>query len=393
MSNIPVTVLSGYLGAGKTTMMNYLLNNRDGKKIAVIVNDMSEINIDAQLIKDGSFSRTTEQLVELTNGCICCTLRDDLLKEVKKLATSGHLDGILIESTGISEPIPVAQTFTYEDAESGIDLTKFCTLDAMVTVVDANRFWEDYESGETLLERQQTDDEHDTRDVSDLLVDQIEFANILCITKTDLVTDEYVETLQAFLTKMNPDAEQYIVHNGEIDPTLIFNRQLFDFDKASEGAGWIKELNEEHVPETDEYGISSFVYKRRKPFHPERWEAWLRAFPDEVVRAKGFFWLATRNMVGIMSQAGSSIQFQGAGEWVADLSPAEQQAAFADDPTLKQRWDDTYGDRQTELVIIGLQLDRAKIEAQLDECLVTDEELHEDWNTFTDNLPPFVVHQ
>lgn len=393
MSNIPVTVLSGYLGAGKTTMMNYLLNNRDGKKIAVIVNDMSEVNIDAQLIKDGSFSRTTEQLVELTNGCICCTLRDDLLQEVKKLATSGHLDGILIESTGISEPIPVAQTFTYEDAESGIDLTKFCTLDAMVTVVDANRFWEDYESGETLLERQQTDDEYDTRDVSDLLVDQIEFANILCITKTDLVTDEYVETLQAFLTKMNPDAEQYIVHNGEIDPTRIFNRQLFDFDKASEGVGWIKELNEEHVPETDEYGISSFVYKRRKPFHPERWEAWLRAFPDEIVRAKGFFWLATRNMVGIMSQAGSSIQFQGAGEWVADLSPDEQQAAFADDPTLKQRWDDTYGDRQTELVIIGLQLDRAKIEAQLDACLVTDEELHEDWNTFTDNLPPFVVHQ
>lgn len=393
MSNIPVTVLSGYLGAGKTTMMNYLLNNRDGKKIAVIVNDMSEINIDAQLIKDGSFSRTTEQLVELTNGCICCTLRDDLLQEVKKLATSGHLDGILIESTGISEPIPVAQTFTYEDAESGIDLTKFCTLDAMVTVVDANRFWEDYESGETLLERQQTDDEYDTRDVSDLLVDQIEFANILCITKTDLVTDEYVETLQAFLTKMNPDAEQYIVHNGEIDPTRIFNRQLFDFDKASEGAGWIKELNEEHVPETDEYGISSFVYKRRKPFHPERWEAWLRAFPNEIVRAKGFFWLATRNMVGIMSQAGSSIQFQGAGEWVADLSPDEQQAAFADDPTLKQRWDDTYGDRQTELVIIGLQLDRAKIEAQLDACLVTDEELYEDWNTFTDNLPPFVVHQ
>lgn len=393
MSNIPVTVLSGYLGAGKTTMMNYLLNNRDGKKIAVIVNDMSEVNIDAQLIKDGSFSRTTEQLVELTNGCICCTLRDDLLQEVKKIATSGHLDGILIESTGISEPIPVAQTFTYEDAESGIDLTKFCTLDAMVTVVDANRFWEDYESGETLLERQQTDDEYDTRDVSDLLVDQIEFANILCITKTDLVTDEYVETLQAFLTKMNPDAEQYIVHNGEIDPTRIFNRQLFDFDKASEGAGWIKELNEEHVPETDEYGISSFVYKRRKPFHPERWEAWLRAFPDEIVRAKGFFWLATRNMVGIMSQAGSSIQFQGAGEWVADLSPDEQQAAFADDPTLKQRWDDTYGDRQTELVIIGLQLDRAKIEAQLDACLVTDEELHEDWNTFTDNLPPFVVHQ
>lgn len=392
MSKIPVTVLSGYLGAGKTTMMNHLLNNRDGKKIAVIVNDMSEINIDSQLIEGGGFSRTTEQLVELTNGCICCTLREDLLLEVKKLAANGDLDGILIESTGISEPIPVAQTFTYEDEESGIDLTKLCTLDAMITVVDANRFWEDYESGETLLERQQTDDRYDTRDVSDLLVDQIEFANILCITKSDLVTDEYLETLQAFLTKMNPDAEQYIVERGNINPERIFGRQLFDFDKASEGAGWIKELNEEHVPETEEYGISSFVYKRRKPFHPERWEAWLHAFPDEIVRAKGFFWLATRNMVGIISQAGSSIQFQGAGEWVADMSPEEQQMAFADDPTLKQRWDEQYGDRQTELVIIGLHLDREAIEAQLDACLLTDEEMQADWSTFTDNLPSFVVH-
>ncbi|OCS93455.1 GTP-binding protein [Caryophanon latum] len=392
MNKIPVTVLSGYLGAGKTTMMNHLLNNRDGKKIAVIVNDMSEINIDSQLIEGGGFSRTTEQLVELTNGCICCTLREDLLLEVKKLAANGDLDGILIESTGISEPIPVAQTFTYEDEESGIDLTKLCTLDAMITVVDANRFWEDYESGETLLERQQTDDRYDTRDVSDLLVDQIEFANILCITKSDLVTDEYLETLQAFLTKMNPDAEQYIVERGNINPERIFRRQLFDFDKASEGAGWIKELNEEHVPETEEYGISSFVYKRRKPFHPERWEAWLHAFPDEIVRAKGFFWLATRNMVGIISQAGSSIQFQGAGEWVADMSPEEQQMAFADDPTLKQRWHEQYGDRQTELVIIGLHLDREAIEAQLDACLLTDEEMQADWSTFTDNLPSFVVH-
>lgn len=392
MNKIPVTVLSGYLGAGKTTMMNHLLNNRDGKKIAVIVNDMSEINIDSQLIEGGGFSRTTEQLVELTNGCICCTLREDLLLEVKKLAANGDLDGILIESTGISEPIPVAQTFTYEDEKSGIDLTKLCTLDAMITVVDANRFWEDYESGETLLERQQTDDRYDTRDVSDLLVDQIEFANILCITKSDLVTDEYLETLQAFLTKMNPDAEQYIVEHGNINPERIFGRQLFDFDKASEGAGWIKELNEEHVPETEEYGISSFVYKRRKPFHPERWEAWLHAFPDEIVRAKGFFWLATRNMVGIISQAGSSIQFQGAGEWVADMSPEEQQMAFADDPTLKQRWHEQYGDRQTELVIIGLHLDREAIEAQLDACLLTDEEMQADWSTFTDNLPSFVVH-
>lgn len=391
MNKIPVTVLSGYLGAGKTTMMNHLLNNRQGKKYAVIVNDMSEINIDAQLLNDGGFLRTTEELVELTNGCICCTLRDDLLKEVQKLAQNKELDGILIESTGISEPIPVAQTFVYEDVESGIDLTNVCTLDALVTVVDANRFWEDYESGETLLERQQTDDVYDTRDVSDLLVDQIEFANILCITKTDLVTDEYVETLQAFLTKMNPEAEQYIVDRGHIEPQLIFNRQLFDFDKVSSGAGWIKELNGEHVPETDEYGISSFVYKRRKPFHPERWEAWLKAFPDEIVRLKGFFWLATRDMVGIISQAGSSIQFQGAGQWVADLTEDKQRAAFDEDSTLKQRWHDDYGDKQTELVIIGMPLEREKIEAQLDACLLTEQEMHENWTELRDYLPQFVV--
>lgn len=391
MKKIPVTVLSGYLGAGKTTILNKLLTNREGKKIAVIVNDMSEINIDSQLINEQGFSRTTEKLVELTNGCICCTLREDLLIEVEKLVEQGDIDYIVIESTGISEPIPVAQTFSYIDEETGIDLTPHCKLDAMITVVDANRFWDDYESGETLLERKQTDDINDQRDVSDLLIDQIEFANIICITKSDLVTPEYLDTFKAFLLKLNPDAEQYIVKNGAINSDLLLNRGLFDFEEVSQGAGWIKELNEEHVPETEEYGISSFVYRRRRPFHPERWYQWLDNLPVEIVRAKGFFWLASRNMPGIISQAGSSIQFQGAGEWIADLPKEEQEIEFKNDSSLIQRWDSEFGDKQTELVLIGIELNRHTIVKQLDNCLLTDEEMKSDWTKLKDPLPKFVV--
>lgn len=392
ISKIPVTVLSGYLGAGKTTVLNHLLANKEGKKIAVIVNDMSEINIDSQLIQNGGFSRTEEKLVELTNGCICCTLREDLMIEVEKLAKQGDIDYLVIESTGISEPIPVAQTFTYIDEEVGIDLSQYCRLDAMVTVVDAFKFWNDYESGETLLERKQTDDENDVRDVSDLLIDQIEFANILLISKTDLVTNEYVEAFKAFLSKMNPDAILIPIENGEVKPSELLNQQLFDFEQASQSAGWIKELNEEHIPETEEYGISSFVYKRKRPFHPGRWHDWLRAFPQEIVRSKGFFWLATRNqMAGLLSQAGSSLQFQGAGYWIASLPKEEQEQIRKEDETISSRWDNVYGDRQTEIVWIGLDMDREEIEAQLDACLLTDEEMDQDWTTFIDPLPAFLT--
>lgn len=390
-TQIPVTVLSGYLGAGKTTVLNHLLANKDGKKIAVIVNDMSEINIDSQLIQDGGFSRTEEKLVELTNGCICCTLREDLMIEVEKLAKQGDIDYIVIESTGISEPIPVAQTFTYIDEEVGIDLSKFCKLDAMITVVDAFRFWTDYESGETLLERKQTDDEYDQRDVSDLLIDQIEFADILLVSKIDLVTPEYAEAFQSFLRKMNPDAEIHLIENGVINTSVLLNRHLFDFEKASSGAGWIKELNEEHIPETEEYGISSFVYKRKRPFHPKRWEHWLSDFPQEIVRSKGFFWLASRNkMAGLLSQAGSSIQFQGAGYWIATLPKVQQQQIFEEDCTISSRWDDEHGDRQTEIVFIGMDMDKEEIEVALDACLLRDDEMRMDWSLFEDTLPPFV---
>ena len=391
-NQIPVTVLSGYLGAGKTTVMNHLLANKEGKKIAVIVNDMSEINIDSQLIQNKGFTRTEEKIVELTNGCICCTLREDLMIEVEKLAKQGNIDAILIESTGISEPIPVAQTFTYIDEEVGIDLSKYCRLDSMITVVDAFRFWSDYESGESLIERKQTDDEHDVRDVSDLLIDQIEFANIILISKIDLVSTEYVQAFKSFLTKMNPDAILIPIQNGVVNPSDIFNQNLFNFEKSSQSAGWMKELNEEHIPETDEYGISSFVYKRKRPFHPERWNAWLSAFPQEIVRSKGFFWLATRNkMAGLLSQAGNSLQFQGAGYWIASLSKAEQKQIMAEDETVSLNWDEIHGDRQTEMVWIGLDMDQSEIESQLDDCLLTDKEMKSDWTKFHDPLPPFVA--
>ncbi|WP_148930579.1 GTP-binding protein [Paenibacillus methanolicus] len=387
---IPVTVLSGYLGAGKTTILNHVLNNRQGLRVAVIVNDLSEVNIDAELIRDGGgLSRTTETLVEMSNGCICCTLREDLLRETQRLAMEGRFDYILIESTGVGEPVPVAQTFTYVDEELGIDLSAVCRLDTMVTVVDAYRFWHDFASGETLMDRSQEAHEHDTREVVDLLIDQIEFCDVLVLNKCDLVGEAELAHLEGVLRKLQPRARLIRAESGKVNPSDIMGTSLFDFETASASAGWQRELDKpSHTPETEEYGIGSFVYERVRPFHPSRLMDWMSSWPEEVVRAKGIMWLATRNDFGqSISQAGPSIQFGPSGYWVAALPEAEKNEILSEEPELREVWHPRHGDRINKVVFIGIELDRQRLTDSLDACLLTEEEMALDWQSFEDDLP------
>ncbi|PKG22789.1 GTP-binding protein [Niallia nealsonii] len=389
---IPVAVLSGYLGSGKTTLLNRLLANRNNLKMAVIVNDMSEVNIDASLVKQGGFAKTDEKLVEMQNGCICCTLREDLLIEVEKLASLGDIDYIVIESSGISEPISVAQTFTYVDEIVGIDLSQFCRLDTMVAVLDANRFWHDYASGESLLDRKQAIDDLDKREIADLLIDQIEFANVILLNKSDLVSKSKLCELKAVLQKLNPDAKLIESEYAQVPLNQILNTGLFDFETSSQSAGWLKELNKEHVPETGEYGMASFIYRIHKPFHPVRWMKWIEAWPVEVVRAKGFVWLATRkDITGLLSQAGPSLTIQAIGKWIATYPEAEQKQILEEDRELLTRWHPVYGERMTELVMIGIEMDQKQIEKELDACLLTDREMTKDWSKSIDLFPVFTI--
>ncbi len=300
------------------------------------------------------------------------------------------IDYIVVESTGISEPIPVAQSFTYEDEELGINLGEHCILDTMITVVDASRFWEDYGSGETLLDRNQGADEKDNRDVIDLLIDQVEFSNVILLNKVDMIGTIEKQQLIAVLEQLNPGAQIIETIYCEVPLGAVMNTGLFDFEKASQGAGWIKELNEEHVPESEEYGIGSFVYRRKRPFHPERWMEWLEGWPVGIVRAKGFFWLASRNeMCGLLSQAGTSLAIQGAGKWMAAYPKQERMEYLREDPDLAKRWDDEFGDRMTELVFIGMELNKENVIRGLDQCLLKDDEMGMDWSKFVDPLPAF----
>ncbi len=392
-TQLPVTVLSGFLGAGKTTVLNHILNNRDGLRVAVIVNDMSEINIDAATVKNEiSFNRAEEKLVEMSNGCICCTLREDLLEEIERLAHEGKYDYLVIESTGISEPLPVAETFTFAD-EDGKSLSEISRLDSMVTVVDALNFLKDYDEAKFLNEVGESLGEEDERSVADLLVEQVEFADILLISKTDLVSEQELARLKSILQTLNTEAIQVPIEHGKVPLDKVLNTGRFSFERAQQSPGWLKEMRGEHVPETEEFGISSFSYEARRPFDPQKFYDFIHSkdIAGKLIRSKGFFWLATRpQLAGSWSQAGGMARYGAAGLfWKA--VPKEQ---WPEDPeylkAIEEQWMEPFGDMRQELVIIGQGLNKNDIIERLDRCLLTDEQLiqgHHVWAEMPDPFP------
>ncbi|PEI05905.1 hypothetical protein CRM79_01180 [Pantoea agglomerans] len=389
---LPVAVLSGFLGAGKTTLLNHILNNREGRRIAVIVNDMSEINIDAALVRNGDakLSRTDEKLVEMSNGCICCTLREDLLLEVKSLAQAGRFDHLVIESTGISEPLPVAETFTFED-DAGESLSAYARLDSMITVVDGFNFLRDYRSVDDLQSRGESLGEQDERSVVDLLVDQIEFCDLLVLNKTDLLSPAELHQLQGMLRALNPHARMVNSEFGQVPLDCLLNTGRFDFDRAAQAPGWLQTLRGEHQPESEEYGIRSVVYRARRPFHPQRFWEVVNHQLDGVIRSKGYFWLATRpEFAAMWSQAGAVARQGYAGRWWVSV-PRDNWPQDADSLNfIAEQWHEGTGDARQELVFIGIDMDEQHIIAALDRALLTPHEMAagpEHWVKLVDPVP------
>jgi len=392
-SRLPVTVLSGFLGAGKTTVLSHILNNRENRRVAVIVNDMSEVNIDAAMVKNEiSLNRSEEKLVEMSNGCICCTLREDLLIEVRKLAEEGRFDYILIESTGISEPLPVAETFTFAD-ESGQSLADVAKLDTMVTVVDAANFLNDYNQANYLQDGTEHLGEDDERTVADLLVDQIEFADVILVSKTDLVSKAHTKQVLAVIRSLNTEAKILPISEGAIDLAEVLGTSKFSFEKAQQSPGWLKEMRGEHVPESEEYGISSFVYRARKPFHSQKFFDFLHSknLEGKLIRSKGYFWLATRpEFAGQWNQAGGIARYGFAGMFWKAIAKTR----WPEDPehlaSIEKDWVEPFGDMRQELVFIGQRLNQQHVIETLDACLLTDEELlagKDYWQTLADPFP------
>ena len=396
ISKLPVTVLSGFLGAGKTTVLSHILNNRQDKKVAVIVNDMSEINIDSAIVQNEvSLNRSEEKLVEMSNGCICCTLREDLLLEVTKLAQEKRFDYLVIESTGISEPLPVAETFTFAD-EDGTSLSDVADLDTMVTVVDAVNFLKDYDEAMYLTDKGESLGEEDERSVADLLVDQIEFADVILISKTDLVSSEEVSRLNAIIKTLNTDAKVIPISNGEVDVNEVLNTGKFDFEKAQQSPGWLKEMRGEHIPETEEYGISSFSYEARRPFHPAKFHSFLHNTNQfgKLIRSKGYFWLASRpQYAGQWSQAGGIARHGFAGLFWKAVPKKDWPTEEVYLDSIKKSWVEPFGDMRQELVFIGQNLDKNKIIAALNNCLLKEEEVlrgRDYWLELEDPFPKWI---